>query len=179
MNNKDIEFISKLLIFELYYKIIFQDRDLLREEDLPYYKRLLESYCTYDPNCEVQLPSLPKISVDPTFLDETIIDRLEIEEFYINTDRIGTLFLKLFEEAVFIDKAFFDSIKYDLKYWNLDGIEEEKFTNILNNIEKHALSRNWRVNFSDQLFDHKNVLKVILNPSLFIVPTLVRLWVNY
>jgi len=179
MDTKDVKFISKLITFKLYYNIVFQDRDLLREQDLPYYKRLLESYCTYDPNDEVQLPSLPKISLDPTFLDETIIDRLEIEEFYINTGKISTLFLKSFEETVFIDKAFFDAIRDDLKYWNLDDIEETKFTDILNNIERHALSRNWTVNFSDQLFDHKNVLKVILNPSFFIVRTLVSLWVNY
>jgi hypothetical protein len=183
MNKTDVEIISTLLVRELYYRIIFPDSDLSREEDLEDYRRLFETYSTLATSGQkgkIQWSS-PKSSLDPTFLDETIIDRLEIEEFYINTGKVGILFLKSFEDALAIDKAFFDSVRRNVKHLSLDDddIDEEKLINILNNIETYALSGNWRANFTDQLFDQEDVLKVVLNPSLFLVPTLVKLWLSY
>jgi hypothetical protein len=182
MTNEDVKFISKLLISELYSRLIFLD---LKEdgEVSSYDRKLFKMYCTLstcDPNEEVQLSS-SKTPLLPTPLDETIVDRLIMEEFYINTGRVGILFLQAFEDAVVIDKVFFNSVRSNMKELSLDfdDIDQKRLINILNNVESYTLSEKWRVQFTDQLFDRKDILKILLYPSLFLIPTLVKLWVNY
>jgi hypothetical protein len=181
MTTEDIKFISKFLICELYSRLIFLDLDG-EGEFSPYDRRLFETYCnlaTFDSD-EVQLSS-SKTPLIPTLLDEIIIDRLTIEEFYVNTGRVGMLFLQSFDDALVINKAFFDSVKRNMKdsILDLDDIDQKRLMDILNNIETYTLSEKWRVNFTDQLFYREDILKVLLHPSLYLIPTLVKLWVSY
>jgi hypothetical protein len=89
------------------------------------------------------------------------------------------LFLNLFEDNFSIDSKFFDFIRCDLKNSTLKEEEVERFEHIINNVEKHVLSKKWRVDFINQLSNTEDILKLISNPSFFIVQTLVRVWLNY
>jgi hypothetical protein len=179
MKKKNLEFVSNLVIETLYYKIIFENRDLFRNENLTYYESLLKRYISYDLNHETQLCSNNnKSHLELTFLDEIIMDKLENEGFFIDTKKISTLLLQVFETNVAIDIELFSCIKRDLKGFKLTYKEEQEYETILNKIQDYALSKNWREDFNTELINNQNILKVICNPSVYIVKVLVNLWVN-
>ena len=75
MEPKDLELITKLLRYHLHYQIVFENRDLLRDQDLSYYLKLVEKYSTHD-KIDDSKCFISGSSLDLTFLDEDISDRL-------------------------------------------------------------------------------------------------------
>jgi hypothetical protein len=151
MIQEDLEFITKFLTFQLFNKIILQDYNLLRDKDLRYYQKLLKEYSSYELKNEIQLRSINKSFLNPTFFDEIIEDQLIHKDFYIDTQKVSMLFLNLFEDNFSIDSKFFDFIRCDLKNSTLKEEEVERFEHIINNVEKHVLSKKWRVDFINKI----------------------------
>jgi len=175
MKKKNVEFLSNLIVERIYSKIIFEKRDFFQNENLTYDKSLLKRYISYDLNHELYF--IDKSGLSLTFLDEIMLDELENEEFFIDTDKMSVLLLQVFEESVPIDRELFTFIKCGIKNLDLSLVEEQEYESVLRNIEDYALSEVWRLGFAKELAAHK-IMQILSNPSIYITRTLVHLWVT-
>jgi hypothetical protein len=175
MKKKNVEFLSNLIVERIYSKIIFEERDFFQNENLTYDKSLLKRYISYDLNHESYF--IDRSNLGLTFLDETMLDELENEEFFIATDKMSSLLLQIFKESVPVDRELFTFIRCGLKNLDLSLVEEQEYESALHKIEDYALSEVWRLDFAEELAAHK-IMQILCNPCIYITQTLVHLWVT-
>jgi hypothetical protein len=179
MDKKDLQFVSDLLQFALYFIVIAGESDPLSPTAKEDCRKLVERYFSYELEDESEVLFPYEAYLDQTVLDYIILDKVKIEDFFINTDKLSKLYLDAFENSFVINKSFFETMKNSLEVLSSDIDQRRKCGEILTDVEKYALSGDWKTKFNYHLYDKRDILKILSNPSLYIVKTVIKLWMAY